>query len=268
MISKNAELEVKLINEKSKIERIFGGSNLYSYDLKDFVFTTQMLQFIKGKEYTFVLEIKIDESNIKPGDNLLDINFIYEDIVQKEKMTINAKYNYEIKDIKFAKANEEYIRSQTYEVLEKALKLREKGEFEEGKNELKKMEEWLENNYKGDNKTYLEDIKNTAKMFENKPFERREMTYTTSLLRQKQSKRIGSNMNYSNSVQLRLQDTYKMNFSKSLGANTNKIIPKNNNTNKDNINKNNINNNDNIHNTDINIKNNNNEKQKKNCIIF
>jgi len=120
MISKKAELNVKLMNEKCKIEKIFGGSNLYSYELKEFLFTTQMLQFISGKEYTFVLKIKIDESNIKPGDNLLDVNFIYDDINKKEKITINAKYNYQIKDINFAKANEEYIRSQTYDVLEKA----------------------------------------------------------------------------------------------------------------------------------------------------
>ena len=123
MISKNAELNVKLMNDNCKIIKIFGGNNLYSYELKDFLFTTQMLQFIQGKEYTFVLEIKIDESNIKPGDNLLDVNFIYDDINKKEKITINNKYNYEIKDINFTKANEEYIRSQTYDVLEKVLKL-------------------------------------------------------------------------------------------------------------------------------------------------
>ena len=55
MISKNAELNVKLMNDNCKIIKIFGGNNLYSYELKDFLFTTQMLQFIQGKEYTFVL---------------------------------------------------------------------------------------------------------------------------------------------------------------------------------------------------------------------
>jgi len=144
MISKNVELNVKLMNEKCKIIKIFGGNNLYSYELKDDLFTTQMLQFIQGKEYTFVLEIKIDESNIKPGDNLLDVNFIYDDINKKEKITITNKYNCEIKDINFAKANEEYIRSQTYDVLEKALKLREENKLDEGKKLLKDMREWLE----------------------------------------------------------------------------------------------------------------------------
>ena len=69
MISKNAQLDVKLINEKCKIVKIFGANNLYSYDLKDFLFTTKMLQFITGKDYTFVFEIEIDESSVKPGDN-------------------------------------------------------------------------------------------------------------------------------------------------------------------------------------------------------
>ena len=51
MISKNAELNVKLMNDKCKIIKIFGGSNLYSYELKDCLFTTQMLQFIQGLSF-------------------------------------------------------------------------------------------------------------------------------------------------------------------------------------------------------------------------
>ena len=220
MISKNAELNVKLMNDKCKIIKIFGGSNLYSYELKDCLFTTQMLQFIQGKEYTFVLEIKIDESNIKPGDNLLDVNFIYDDISKKEKITINAKYNYELKDLNFAKANEEYIRSQTYDVIEKALKLRDNDEIEEGKKELKKMRDWLEKNYKGDNKAYLEDIKKSEQLFEYEHYEQRDYTYTTSLVRQMQNKRIGSSsMNYSNKAQTKLQNAYIANYSKSQNNN-------------------------------------------------
>ena len=87
MISKNAQLDVKLVNEKCKIEKIFGGSNLYSYESKDLFFTTKMLQFITGKEYTYALEIQIDESSIKPEDELLDINFIYDDIKTNKKIT-------------------------------------------------------------------------------------------------------------------------------------------------------------------------------------
>ena len=222
MISKNAELQVNLTNPKSKFEKIFGANNLYSYELKDMLFTTQMLQFISGKEYTFVLEVKIDESNIKPGDNLLDINFVYEDITKKEKITINAKYNYELKDLNFSKANEEYIRSQTYDEIEKAMKLREKNKIEEGKKILKDMREWLEKNYKGSNTNYLEDIKKTEPMFQKIEYEQRDYTYTTSLLRQRQTKRIGSENCYMNSVQMRLQNNYNINFTNSQKVDINK----------------------------------------------
>ena len=46
------------------------------------------------------------------------------------------------------------------------------------------MKEWLEKNYKGDNKAYLEDIKKAEQMFENVHYEQRDYTYTTSLVRQ------------------------------------------------------------------------------------
>ena len=180
-----------------------------------------MLQFITGKDYTFVFEIEIDESSVKPGDNLLDINFIYDDIIKKEKITINAKYNYEIKDIKLAKANEEYIRSQTYDVLERALKLREQNNIKEGQKILKEMREWLEKNYNGNNKAYLEDIKKAEPMFQEISYNQRDITYATSQIRQMQSKRVGSYNMYSNSVQMRLQNNYQINFAQSQKNNMN-----------------------------------------------
>ena len=212
MISKNAQLDVKLINGNCKIVKIFGENNFYSYELNDFLFSTKMLQFISGKEYTFVLEIKVDESKIKPGDILLDINFNYDDILTKEKKVINAKYKWELKDLNFAKANEEYIRSQTYDVLERAIKLRESDKVKEGQKLLKEMREWLEKNYKGENKAFLEDIKKAEPMFENMMYDQRGITYSTSQVRQMQSKRIGNYNLYSNSAQMRLQSNYQMNY--------------------------------------------------------
>ncbi len=212
MISKNAQLDVKLINDDCKIVKIFGENNFYSYELNDFLFSTKMLQFISGKEYTFVLEIKVDESKIKPGDILLDINFNYDDILTKEKKVINAKYKWELKDLNFAKANEEYIRSQTYDVLERAIKLRESDKVKEGQKLLKEMREWLEKNYKGENKAFLEDIKKAEPMFENMMYDQRGITYSTSQIRQMQSKRIGTYNLYSNSVQKRLTSNYQMNY--------------------------------------------------------
>ena len=215
MISKNAQLNVKLINDNCKIAKLFGENNLYSFELNDFVFSTKMLQFISGKEYTFVLEIQVDECKIKPGDILLDINFIYDDILTKEKKTINAKFNWVIKDLNFAKANEEYIRSQTYDVLERAIKLRESNKVQEGQKILKEMRVWLEKNYHGTNKVYLEDIKKAEPMFESVHYDQRGITYTTSQVRQMQSKRIGTYNMYSNSVQMRLQNNYQINFAQS-----------------------------------------------------
>ena len=212
MISKNAQLDVKLINDDCKIVKIFGENNFYSYELNDFLFSTKMLQFISGKEYTFVLEIKVDESKIKPGDILLDINFNYDDILTKEKKVINAKYKWELKDLNFAKANEEYIRSQTYDVLERAIKLRESDKVKEGQKLLKEMREWLEKNYKGHNKAFLEDIKKAEPMFESMMYDQRGITYATSQVRQMQSKRIGNYNLYSNSAQMRLQSNYQMNY--------------------------------------------------------
>ena len=212
MISKNAQLDVKLINGNCKIVKIFGENNFYSYELNDFLFSTKMLQFISGKEYTFVLEIKIDESKIKPGDILLDINFNYDDILTKEKKVINAKYKWELKDLNFGKANEEYIRSQTYDVLERAIKLRESDKVKEGQKLLKEMRDWLEKNYKGHNKAFLEDIKKAEPMFENMMYDQRGITYATSQVRQMQSKRIGNYNLYSNSAQMRLQSNYQMNY--------------------------------------------------------
>ena len=212
MISKNAELNVRLLNNKSKIIKIFGENNLYSYELKDFFFKNKMLQFISGKEYTSVLEIYIDENNVKPGDILLDINFIYDDIITKETFTLNVQYKYELKSLQFTKANEEYIRCQTYNILEEAIKLREQNQFEKGRKILRDMKTWLENNYNGQNNNYLEDIKNSEKMFEKNSFTQKSITNTMSMVSQNINKRIGANLQYSNMRQSMLQDEFRKNL--------------------------------------------------------
>ena len=217
MVSKNAKLDVKSINPNCKIMKVFGVNNLYSYEIKDLYFINQMLQFIKGKDYTFVLELAIDESKIKPGDNLVQVTFNYIDIITKEKKKIDFLYEYTLTDMNLDKANEEYIRSQTYEVLEQALKLKEENKENEAKKILKEMREWLEKNYKGENKIYLEDIKKSEKMFENRyEFEQKACSYVTSQVRQMQSKRVGSITNYTNSVQKALQSNYVINFNQSI----------------------------------------------------
>ena len=211
VISNKADLNVKLLNDKCTIVKTFGEDNLYSYELKPKYFKTSMLQFICGKEYTFVLEININEKNVNIGDELLEVEFIYEDIIQKTKNDKKIKYKYELKDVQFAKANEEYIRSQVYYVLEEALKLREKNENEKAKKMLKDMEKWLTKNYHGENKSYLDDIKKTQKFFVDEvDFASRGVSYVTSQIREKQTKRLGSNMIYTNSVQTHFGKTVKL----------------------------------------------------------
>ena len=170
-----------------------------------------MLQFICGKEYTFVLEININEQNINLRDELLEVEFTYEDIVQKTKKDKKIKYKYELKDVQYAKANEEYIRSQVYYVLEEALKLRENNENEKAKKMLKDMEEYLKKNYHGENKSYLDDITKAQNFFvDESDFNSRGVSYVTSQIREKQTKRLGSNMIYTNSVQNHFGKTVKL----------------------------------------------------------
>ena len=162
-----------------------------------------MLQFICGKEYTFVFEITIDESSVKVGDELLDIEFIYEDINQNnQEVKKECKYKYELTDLQVAKANEEYTRSQVYYVLEEALKLREDNKIDEAKKKLLSMEDWLKTKYKGGNKTYLEDIIKTKGLFRDEyTFKTQGISYVSSHIREKQSKRAGATMMYSNAIQ-------------------------------------------------------------------
>ena len=203
VISKKSVLNVKLLNKNCKLEKIFGADNLYSYELKPDYFTTTMLQFICGKEYTFVFEITIDESSVKVGDELLDIEFIYEDINQNnQEVKKECKYKYELTDLQVAKANEEYTRSQVYYVLEEALKLREDNKIDEAKKKLLSMEDWLKTKYKGGNKTYLEDIIKTKGLFRDEyTFKTQGISYVPSHIREKQSKRAGATMMYSNAIQ-------------------------------------------------------------------
>ena len=218
-ISKNCELNIKLLNNDCKIVKVFGKNNLYSHELKDNSFSTKMLQFISGKEYTFVFEVKIDESKINPGDNLLEVSFKYEDINDQITKTVTSYYIYAIKDPNFAKANEEYIRSHVYDVLEQAIKLRESHNYEEGKKILKNLKDWIKDNYKGDNKDYLNDIETSEKMFDmNDINSNRNFIYANCQVHQMQNKRMGSNNMFMNNCQAILQNNFQMNFAMSQKA--------------------------------------------------
>ena len=203
VMSKKAELKVKLLNNNCKIVKIFGSKNLYKYDLKDDIFETTMLQVISGKEYSYVLEIKIDENNIKVGEELLEVNFACEN--NNDIINNNIKYNYELKSINYMKANEEYIRSQVYSVIEEVMILKENGEKNKAKQKLDEIKIWLQINYKGNNKDFFIDIDKSYELFkDDDSLVRKSAKYLSSQLMQNQSKKQGSNMNYCNKFQMDL----------------------------------------------------------------
>ena len=60
--------------------------------------------------------------------------------------------------LNYKKANEEYIRSQVYDILAQVMKLRENGEKDKAKEMIDEIKEWINTKYEGDNKDYLIDI--------------------------------------------------------------------------------------------------------------
>ena len=222
VISKKAELKVKLLNEYCKIVKIFGSENLYKFILKDDIFETSMLQLIGGKEYSYVLEIKIDERKINIGEQLLDITFMYEN--NNDMINKNIKYKYELKSIDYMKANEEYVRSQVYSVLNEVLTLKQNGKKIQAKQKLNEIKIWLEKNYKGDNKDYLKDVNKSYELFKNDDsIVLRSVKHINSQIMQSQSKKQGSNMKFCNSIQINLMksisDPFKLRFSGEIANN-------------------------------------------------
>ena len=202
VISKNVKINIKLLNSSCEIIKVFGEDNLYSHNLMPHIFKTEILQLVCGKEYTFVLEIKINEKKVKIGDELLYVEVSYKDINLKDKHALVKKkymYKYKLTDAKVDKANEEYIRSQVYYILDEALKLREKHKTKEAKDLLTKMEEWLKKNYKGDNKSYLEDIIKSKSLFnDDYTFQNKGIAFAKSNIREKICKKDGMNNMYMN----------------------------------------------------------------------
>ena len=213
VISQRAELNIKLLNDKNKIIKFYGLENLFEYELKDDFFKTTILQMISGKEYTYVFEINIDEKNINLGDELLDINFIYKDINNSNNVVFkNIKYKYELQSINLAKANEEYIRSHVYSVLDEIMKLKVKGEKTKAKELLNNIKFWIKNNYKGNNKDLLLDVEKSYDLFEDDDkLVNTSAKYISSQIRQNQFKKDGSNKAFCNSIQNNLTD-YNTNF--------------------------------------------------------
>ena len=206
VISKIVDLNLRILNKNCKIVKVFGKDNLYFIQNNESYFKTRMLQFMCGKEYTFVLEILIDEKNIKIDDEILKVEITYEDISQNNKIVKKEKkYNYSLTDLQSSKANEEYIRVYVYDVLDEALKLKEKNQKNQGKFLLDKLENWLLKNYNGQNKYYLKDVRNAKGMFsENVEIKLKSYNYTNCSIKENALKRTGNTFKNCNSIQLNL----------------------------------------------------------------
>ena len=199
IISKNVKVSIKLLNEHSQISKIFGEKDLYNHELELHIFKTEILQLLCDKEYTYVMEIKLDEKKFKKGNEILYVEVIYKDMNNNRLKKKTFIYKYESKQINKEKANEEYVRSQVYYILNEALKLREKNKVKEANVLLTNMEDWIKKNYKGNNKFYLEDIQNAKTLFKDeKTFIKKGKAFAKSNIKQKIQKKIGANDMYKN----------------------------------------------------------------------
>ena len=206
VISKKLDIKVSLLNKDCRIAKVYGEDKLFSHESNEQFFKTTMLQFICGKEYTFVLEIFIDDSKVQIDEEFLNVEIIYEDISQDNKLIKNEKkYNYRLKDLEFSKANEEYIRVYIYHILDEALKLKDNRQYEKGKKMLEDIEKWVKNNYKGNNKYYIQDIQNAKGLFSKDQYEKlKSVMMVNSSIQENAFKKTGVTMNFCNMIQMNM----------------------------------------------------------------
>ena len=166
VISKKLYLKLQVLNNNCKIIKAYGAQNLYSHETTEKYFQTTLLQFICGKEYTFVLDIFVDESKVQIGEEILKLEISYESIEQdNKKIHKEILYKYELKDTEYIKANEEFTRAYVYSVLDEAIKLKDRYENAKGKKILEDLEEWLSKNGKEKNAKYIKEINDAKDLF-------------------------------------------------------------------------------------------------------
>ena len=194
MISENAKIFIK---SKYDIKKVFGVEDLYSYVLKDNKnFETELLQLIGGKEYTFVLEVDVPDDN---DNNFIEVEFNYDEGGKINKI-INKKFD-DMNENNIEKANEEYIRSVTFDTLNEAMKLREELKGNDAKEKLNEMKKWLNGNYKG-KQNYIEDIEESLNLInDDLLYESKGRAFLLSSINEGQMKRGGSKMSFQNTLQ-------------------------------------------------------------------
>ena len=166
VISKKLDLKLQVLSNDCKIIKAYGAQNLYYHETTEKYFKTTLLQFICGKEYTFVLDIFVDETKVKIDEEILKLEISYEDIEQNnKKIQKEIKYKYHLKDTEYIKANEEFTRAYVYNVLDEAIKLKDKNDSKKGKKILEDLEKWLSNRDKVKNEKYIKEIQEAKGLF-------------------------------------------------------------------------------------------------------
>lgn len=105
--------------------------------------------------------------------------------------------------MQYTKANDEYIRVHVYDILDEALKMKEKNQKYQGKKILEELESWLIKNYRGKNNDYLKDIKNSKGLFsEDNYIKIKSCNYVSSTIKENSFNRTGNSLRNCNNIQL------------------------------------------------------------------
>jgi len=195
MVSEKAKISIKT---RYKIMKMYGLGDLFTYQLKDTYFETELLQLIAGKEYTYVFEMEIPDDKYNE-DDFVDVEFYYNN---KEGNKVIKKNQIEKMDeMKKEKANEEYLRMVVFENMNDAANLREANKKKEAEDKLSKMKDWLNLNYRG-KEDYMADINGSLELIKNDIlYEQQGYATMTSNAREKRTKRGGQSMKYQNNIQ-------------------------------------------------------------------
>ena len=73
VFSKKLDLNLEILNDNCKIKKVFGEDKLYNHQSSEKFCKTTMLKFICGREYTFVLELFIDDQKVQIGEEILKV---------------------------------------------------------------------------------------------------------------------------------------------------------------------------------------------------
>ena len=145
------------VNSIFPLKKVFGEEELYSYHFNTNHFDTEILQFISGKEYTYVFEVDLPD-NMNDGDKIFDVEIVYVDNNGKEiKENKDFYYQGKLEVLILEKANEEYVRSMTFETMKNAFNLREKNKIDEARKTLNDMKTFYVNDLEKKNIKKLND---------------------------------------------------------------------------------------------------------------